>query len=362
TLDGKSVKGTTASPVKVVAYWGGMPVIARDWVSLSDFEISFFVFPPDSNKSSCSTAGGCRGKQDWSVWNFESKGGNVRTGMLTGGYTNSGRAISQDSSVPYGSSSDYIVSRVGGGNDYRSDRFEIEISPYFTVNEINFTATSKGEIGLKFINGHLGTMNLDKQEINYINSNGYLIWSKYGEHQVRCLMKVKNLEKIKLVNSERYSNLKGLMKDISYPESFWSIREKDGNEYTVASLSGHQNQPVPKEPPSGKVWLGRPPLETGIVRGYFFVSPNDAGYCLIPLGIISRILPGKRSIVLNTKAGGATLPFSRFHPGDSWISNGVTGGEYIDNDIDTKVKLSDMWLSYEYKGNTKTIKLDKVEA
>jgi hypothetical protein len=368
----------TLSMSSIEGIWQGMRVKAHDWVSVSNFQRADYVEPPTYISSYCSFPDYDRdcmhhlevdnepfGRQwGWGVWRFYAQNGESLTGLMLGGFgidrSNTSAVDGSGSRVPVGLFPSDVLSPEGAV-DY-DGKLSIAVTPGGNMRGFDFSMLRQSTIKAEMVNREVRDLRLDQGEGGDIVNNGFLVSSTFGNYQVGCVVRVRNLRKMELEPSadasaygESYARTRALTPS-------WSIATVTGQRMQATAVQGRQSEMVPEEPPQGKYWRVRPPVERGEAGGDYVVSPNDEGYCLIPLAIISEFIPGERSVRLRDDAGGIKLKFARFHPGNTWISSGESGISYIDEDADTDLPLADMWLSYASGGQIHVIKLADLQA
>jgi hypothetical protein len=298
------------------------------------------------------------------VWRFYAQNGESLTGLMLGGFgidrSNTSAVDGSGSRVPVGLFPSDVLSPEGAV-DY-DGKLSIAVTPGGNMRGFDFSMLRQSTIKAEMVNREVRDLRLDQGEGGDIVNNGFLVSSTFGNYQVGCVVRVRNLRKMELEPSadasaygESYARTRALTPS-------WSIATVTGQRMQATAVQGRQSEMVPEEPPQGKYWRVRPPVERGEAGGDYVVSPNDEGYCLIPLAIISEFIPGERSVRLRDDAGGIKLKFARFHPGNTWISSGESGISYIDEDADTDLPLADMWLSYASGGQIHVIKLADLQA
>lgn len=352
----------SVNSLKTGGYYKGIPADAKDWRQISNIHKREYIHLPNSTVRYCHRAGGCNGEinTQWGVWDFYAKNGEVFRGLIMSGF---GLKIDTPEIGIVDHSPENVIFSSHQGGVYVTRKFDFNVTPAKAVSLFDFSTLhidiplfrENPEISVEFVNNMKGNISLTAQQRDHIMSNGYIVWSKYGNHQVQCIVRVHEINKMELVNTDEFSKLHGHVKQIYNKDTSWRIKTMDGEIPIATNLQGHQKQNVPVQLPQGKylkkTWIGRPPTEPGIVSGTYVVSPNEIGYCLIPMQIIDELLPSEKEIVLSKDASGKRLKFSRFHPGDRWVSSEFLNQLFIDDDIDSILSLSKMW--FEYKAGDK---------
>lgn len=345
--------------VGVKGYWHGLPVIAKGWIEINNIKRGRYLKKtPRSPNISCSGANKCDGSviTKWGVWDFVAKDGFHLTGLITGGFgidrPNAGKRAA------IGISPDKLTNLPFVGISFDSKKFEVGTGYFNVIRSLDFSKLDSSMIGIKFENKHNGFLKLNKNSLADFHSKGYLIWSMFGKYPAKCIVKANNLEKMVSIKTKSiYKTIDKSLRKIKTLATHWQVEMKSGDYYKVNDVEGIQNQLVPKRPAKGFYWFIKPPQVPGEIGGRYVVSPNSMGYCLIPLSIISKLDPLKKQIVLTENAGGKQYPFSRFHPGTRWINNGISGLQYVDEDVDNPIKNEKIWLLYQLKGAKKKMGL-----
>jgi len=346
SVDGNTIKAVVPGP-SIEAYWHGMAVDAVNWVKASSFSRGAYTTPPKWGSSSCDGAGGCRNTPlSWGNWKFVSKKGDSLEGIITGGFgvDRPGGTTQDGDYIPVGKITNFIFFPSGGNGAMLHDgKFEIDMSPGFNIKRFEFDLDDRFSpaIKLKFSNDKNGVFTTDPGEpddLYDLYQSGFVAWTFFGPYQARTVVRIKDLDYMELLEDENIDLIANVSKIIR-PERKWKVLKKNGDVISANVIKGYQRQQVPVDPPKGKYWMVRPPQKPGIAGGEYVISPHASGFHIIPINIISEIDPGTSTIRLRDDAGGQELNMSRFHPGNSWVYQGISGRTYIDDDADRKIPL-----------------------
>jgi len=242
---GEQIQGTAAR-LEIEGYWDGMTVTAKGWVSASNFHRDDFVKPPDKGMSACYAAGTCTASIDWGTWQFYTRNGEVLTGLLDGAFGldpgNGGAVTPGGQSIPVGQFPDKVLFSDLQAKGYDNGRFVIPVSPSFTVRKLGFTGVRQSRIDLELKNGEPGQLKLSPKQTSEIASNGFLTWASFGIYPVRCLVRIRSLDRMELVSSAAKS---GVGQPVVQGGRGWRISRRDGQDVSAESVHGHQMQSVP---------------------------------------------------------------------------------------------------------------------